>query len=128
MMSHALIIDDDRGNLGVLKELLTMEQITYTALNDSTKAQAVLDQADSIDVVILDLGMPNLNGYQVLELIRQYPHMAQVPVVACTVHTGEAQTARQAGFHSFISKPLNIDQFGDQLKRILAGESIWQAY
>jgi CheY-like chemotaxis protein len=127
-MSHALIIDDDRGNLGVLKELLTMEQITYTALADSTKVQEVLDQGEAIDVVILDLGMPNLNGYQVFNLIRQYPHMARVPIVACTVHTGEAQTARQTGFHSFLSKPLNIDQFGDQLQRILGGESIWQAY
>jgi CheY-like chemotaxis protein len=124
MMSHALIIDDDRGNLGVLKELLT----TYTALTDSTKVQAVLDQGENVDVVILDLGMPNLNGYQVFDLIRQYPHMSQVPVVACTVHTGEAHLARQAGFHSFLSKPLNIDQFGEQLQRILGGESIWQAY
>src|SRR5687768_5773241 len=80
MMTHALIIDDDRVDLGVLKELLAMEQITYTALNDSTKVQAVLEQGASIDVVLLDLGMPILNGYQVFDLIRQYPHMAQVPV------------------------------------------------
>jgi two-component system cell cycle response regulator DivK len=127
-MPHALIIDDDRSNLGVLKELLTMEQITYTALTDSTKVEATLAQGDPVDVVILDLGMPNLNGYQVFEIIRQYPHMANVPVVACTVHTGEAQNARMSGFHSFISKPLNIDQFSNQLARILNGESVWQAY
>jgi CheY-like chemotaxis protein len=127
-MPHALIIDDDRGNLGVLKELLTIEQISYTALNDSTQVEAVLAQGNQIDVVILDLGMPTLNGYQVFKIIGQYPHMANVPVVACTVHTGEVQAARQAGFHSFITKPLNIDQFSAQLTRILGGEPVWQAY
>jgi CheY-like chemotaxis protein len=127
-MPHALIIDDDRSNLGVLKELLAMEQITYTALNESTKVDTILAEGGQIDVVILDLGMPNLNGYEVLEIIRTYPHMAHVPVVACTVHTGEAQNARLSGFHSFISKPLNIDQFSAQLARILNGESVWQAY
>jgi CheY-like chemotaxis protein len=127
-MPHALIIDDDRSNLGVLTELLTMDGISYTALNDSTQVEALLIQETPIDVVILDLGMPDLNGYEVFKIINQYPHMKTVPIIACTVHTGQVQLARQTGFHSFISKPLNIDTFSGQLARVLNGESVWQAY
>jgi two-component system, cell cycle response regulator DivK len=127
-MPHALIIDDDHNNLSVLEQLLMLQEISYTSVNDSRKVEETLSQNEKIDVVLLDLGMPNLNGYQVLEIINQYPQMKDVPVVACTVDTHAVQTARRMGFHSFISKPLDIDRFSDQLARILNGQSVWQAY
>lgn len=127
-MTHALIIDDDRSNLGVLQELLTLHGITYTAIQDSTKVEAALQTLDTIDVILLDLEMPDIDGYQLLDILKGYPQLADVPIVACTVHTGEVQTARELGFHSFISKPLDVDAFGEQLQQILDGEPVWLAY
>jgi CheY-like chemotaxis protein len=125
-MPHALIIDDDHNNLSVLEQLLMMENISYTSINDSRKVEATLNRDEKIDVVLLDLGMPNLNGYQVLEIINRYPQMKNVPIVACTVDASASERARRLGFHSFISKPLNIDTFSEQLTRILSGLSVWQ--
>lgn len=125
-MSHALIIDDDLSNLNVLKQLLTIENVSYTAIHDSTQVEAALSLVPAVDVVLLDLEMPDIDGYQLFEIIHNHPQMQGVPVVACTVHTGEVQTARQIGFHSFISKPLNMDKFGQQLARVLSNEPVWE--
>ena len=127
-MTHALIIDDDRSNLGVLQELLSMQGITYTSVQDSTQVEQVLQTLSAVDLVLLDLEMPDIDGYQLFEILSTYSQLDDVPIVACTVHTGEVQTAREVGFHSFISKPLDVDIFGDQITQILDDKPIWVAY
>lgn len=127
-MTHALIIDDDTSNLGVLKELLTLEGISFTAVQDATVVEDMLLDIGHIDVVLLDLEMPDIDGYQMFELLSSYPEMRGVPIVACTVHTNELPNARDLGFYSFISKPLDADKFGNQLANILNGTPVWSAY
>lgn len=124
-MPHALIIDDDLNNLVVLQEMLTYQGISYTSIQNPLQVESVLETLDQIDLVFLDLEMPNLDGYQIFDLLHSYPLLEKVPIVACTVHVGELHQAREMGFHSFISKPLNIHRFPDQLHSILAGTSIW---
>lgn len=127
-MPHALIIDDDANNLGVLQELLTMEGMHYTAVLDATSVEEMLPTLDPVDVVLLDLEMPDLDGYQLFEILSNMPQMSGVPIVACTVHTNESETAQSLGFHSFIAKPLDVDTFGQNLALILGGERVWQPY
>jgi CheY-like chemotaxis protein len=124
-MPHALIIDDDLNNLVVLQEMLTHQGISYTAVQDPTKVEAILPQLEAVDVIFLDLEMPDIDGYQLFEILRTTPTLEQTPIVACTVHTGESHHARELGFHSFISKPLNVHQFPDQIRQILANQPIW---
>lgn len=125
-MTHALIIDDDLGNLGVLQQLLTLEHISYTSIQDSSQVEKILPRLPKIDIVFLDLEMPDVNGYEMLVLLKQHPALAGVPVVACTVHAGEVHRAREWGFHSFICKPLDADRFPTQIKDILSNAPIWE--
>ncbi|MBX3086633.1 MAG: response regulator [Anaerolineae bacterium] len=125
--THALIIDDNVDNIGVLAELLTFYGITYTQIEDPVEVGAALTAIDKLDVIFLDLEMPGLNGYEVIELLKHDANHKDVPVVAHTVHTNEINNARQIGFHSFLAKPLDADRFSDQLKRILSGEHVWVA-
>lgn len=125
--THALIIDDNVDNIGVLAELLTFYGITYTQIEDPVEVDAALTAIDKLDVIFLDLEMPGLNGYEVIELLKHDANHKDVPVVAHTVHTNEINNARQIGFHSFLAKPLDADRFSDQLKRILSGEHVWVA-
>jgi CheY-like chemotaxis protein len=125
--THALIIDDNVDNIGVLAELLTFYGMTYTQIEDPVEVGAALGKLDHLDVVFLDLEMPGLNGYEVIELLKHDAKHKDVPVVAHTVHTNEINNARQIGFHSFLAKPLDADRFSDQLKRILSGEHVWVA-
>ena len=127
-MTHALIIDDDCNNLGVLQQLLTMQGITYTAIQDPTKVEEALAELDEIGFVLLDLEMPDFNGYQLFDILKSSQQLQAVPIIACTVHTNELYTARSIGFDGFISKPLNVDKFKDQLDCVLRGESVWYGY
>ena len=69
--------------------------------------------------------MPRLDGYQVFDILKSYPHLKNVPVVAYSVHVSELNAARSRGFDSFLGKPLDVDQFPSQLTQILKGEGVW---
>jgi CheY-like chemotaxis protein len=123
---HALIIDDSSTDQVVLARLLSLENVQITQIYDPLRLEAHLPNFDEIDIIFLDLEMPNLNGYQVLQILKEF-FGDHVPIVACTVHTSEVNTAKELGFHSFIGKPLNGDRFPLYLQRILDGQSVWEA-
>ncbi len=122
---HALVIDDNSNNRGVLAELLEIEGIRCTEVRDPLLLDNMLSQIAPVNVVFLDLEMPGIDGYGVLEKLKAMPGFANVPVVAYTVHVSEINAARQRGFHSFLGKPLDADTFPAQLASILSGERVW---
>jgi two-component system, cell cycle response regulator DivK len=124
---HALIIDDNANSMQVLGELLTVEGIQTDLLLNPVQLDMILTSLPKIDVVFLDLEMPEMNGYAVFERLRVHPDFQDTPIVAYSVHTNELSTARQMGFHSFLGKPLDADRFSDQLAQILRGERVWSA-
>ncbi len=121
---HALIIDDNPINLKVLSQLLSLTGATYTAVQDPRKVMDILQNLENVSVIFLDLEMPQINGYEMLTLLKEQVGSA-VPIVACTVHTSEMTTAHELGFHSFLGKPLQANRFPEQLRQILSGEPIW---
>ncbi len=123
---HALIIDDDAYNVYIMERFLDREDISYTAITDTSTLEDVLKSLQRIDIVLLDLEMPKRDGYELMEILK-YRVQPDIPIVACTVHTSEINRTRKLGFSGFIAKPLDIDRFSDQLKRILDGESLWEA-
>jgi len=126
MTLHALIIDDDAYSVHIMERLLDLQDIRYTSIKDPTKLPAVLEGLDAIDVIFLDLEMPKLDGYEVLEILRD--HFGEgVTIVACTVHTSQVNMTRKLGFSSFVAKPLDTDRFPDHLQRILNSEPVWEA-
>ena len=123
---QALIIDDNRLNIDVLTLMLSKEGIGYSSLESPRHLSQTLDQMESIDVVFLDLEFPNNNGFKLLEQLKADSRLQGVPIVAYTVHAGKIDEARRAGFDSFVGKPLSIQHFPNQLKRILSGIPVWE--
>ncbi len=122
---HALIVDDNITNLEVMAEMLAALGVTYTAVQNPTRLGDVLDALERLDVVFLDLEMPGMDGYTVLDILR-HDYGITAPIVASTVHLNEIQTAREIGFDSFLGKPLKVSRFPNQLARILNGEPVWE--
>jgi two-component system cell cycle response regulator DivK len=122
---HALIIDDDAYNVYVMQCFLDKENISYTTITETTTLERTLEQLKTIDIVLLDLEMPKRDGYEIIEVLRQRLP-PDVPIVACTVHTAEVNRTRKLGFSGFIAKPLDMDRFSEQIRRILNGEPIWE--
>jgi CheY-like chemotaxis protein len=125
MTKRALIIDDNADNIAILAEMLMLESLEYVAIQNPTRVDSFLAQDASFDVVFLDLEMPHINGYDILEKFHADTRFHQVPIVAYTVHVSEINTARKFGFHSFLGKPLDADQFPEQLANILNDKHVW---
>jgi two-component system KDP operon response regulator KdpE len=122
---HALIIDDDHASVDVITALLDQLGASYTALATSDNIVNSIRALDhQVDVIFLDLEMPVRNGYEVLLDLRDELSVA-VPIVAYTAHTSEIVDARDAGFHSFLGKPLNSGKFAAQLSDILDNRPVW---
>ena len=124
MSKKALIIDDSSSNIKVLVNLLKLESVEAVSLINPLELEATLAGLDKLDVIFLDLEMPDLDGYEVLEILHA-SRFAKVPVVAYTVHVSEMNAMRSKGFHSFLGKPLNAEEFPKQLARILKNEPVW---
>lgn len=124
--SQALIIDDNAKNIHVLARLLSSEGVSSLEVTSVSKLDAALKGIGDLSVIFVDLEMPGVNGYQVLEKIKADTRFDAVPVIAYTVHVNEINVAHQKGFDGFIGKPLDADAFPDQLARILNGESVWE--
>ena len=122
---HALIIEDDSMNAEILEFMLNSSGISCTNINNPHHVLEIVPQLSNIDVVFLDLEMPGIDGYQMLQILRENLQLA-VPVIACTVHTSQIDIARMKGFDGFLGKPLMAERFPEQIARILGGESIWE--
>lgn len=125
---HALIIDDDNKNVRVLAGLLEDEAFSSTLVTNPTLLPAVLAQLEAVDVVFLDLEMPGINGYQVLESLKANPKFSGVPIIAHTVHLSEMARTSQRGFDSFIGKPVNLEAFPGYMEQILSGNAVWESH
>jgi CheY-like chemotaxis protein len=122
---HALIIDDNPYNVEILASMLEMEGVDSTQVFEPKRLGDVLPAMPHPAVIFLDIEMPGMDGYAVLDTLRQQPRFNDTPIVAYSVHHNELHKARKKGFNSFIAKPLDADRFPTQLGRILHGEQVW---
>jgi CheY-like chemotaxis protein len=122
--THALIIDDELFNLEVLSRLLSTLGISSTKIQDVRSLETSLQKIAPVDMVFLDLEMPQMDGYQVFTILKRSLR-ANLPIIACTVHANEISTARELGFDGFIAKPLDQGRFSEQVDAILRGEQVW---
>ncbi len=123
---HALIIDDNPNNIEVLAMLLTKEGVTYSAVQSLWHIEQTLDEVGNPNIIFLDLEFPNGDGFALLRDLKADARFNPIPIVAYSVHTDEFDRVREAGFDSFIGKPVNIQDFPNQLQRILNGEAVWE--
>lgn len=121
---HVLIIDDSTTGLDVLKELLHSIGVSATTVQQPAKVDETIAGLDRIDVVFLDLEMPQIDGYGMLQKLRDWGITA--PIIAYTVHTNEMDTAKKLGFDGFLGKPVDIDHFPEQFERIVNGGTVWE--
>jgi CheY-like chemotaxis protein len=120
----ALVIDDNGANVEVLSSLLAAQGGEVSGFKDPTKALAALSTLPQIDVIFVDLDMPKINGFEMLDHLRE--GLPNVPIIAYTVHISEIDMARRLGFDGFLGKPLDHDRFPKLLERILNHQPVWE--
>lgn len=125
-MTHTLIIDDNQSNINVLGLLLEQAGVGYSAIYSPAQLDEALQRVPQVDVVFLDLEFPAENGLTLLPQIKGHPRLANVPIIAYSVHTSQIDLVRRAGFDGFLGKPLDSVEFPNLLRNILKGASVWE--
>jgi CheY-like chemotaxis protein len=106
---RVLVIDDDETLLQVVREFLTSSGYEVEVARHGFLA-GYLAGHHRPDVIVLDITMPGLDGYEVLSLMRRQPEARGIPVIACTSLRGPEVEARirGAGFHAYVRKPIDF--------------------
>ena len=108
-MAHILIVDDDPTIQNLIKDVLSMQDHTFDLASKGSEALQKV-RAKRFDLVILDRSMPEMDGLQVLKLMRSSPASADLKVLMCTAAgmMADVDEALQAGASDYIVKPLDF--------------------
>jgi two-component system, cell cycle response regulator DivK len=106
---NVLAVDDEPDSLEVLAEVLMMHDVNVKTAASGQEALTLLQKFQPT-LVITDLSMPGMDGYQLLHKIRHMEGRASTPVIALTAHamTGDKERILSAGFNGYVSKPLRL--------------------
>ncbi|KQX15391.1 response regulator [Flavobacterium sp. Root420] len=107
-----LIVDDDVRNIYSLTKALEVFKMNVITAFDGKEAIKILEEHPDTDIVLLDMMMPNMDGYETAEKIRSMPKFLNLPLIAVTAKamTGDREKCIKAGASDYITKPVDIDQ------------------
>jgi len=119
-MIKVLIVEDNAVNRELLRELLELRGYTVIEACDGQEALRMIDQAQP-ELLLLDIGMPIMDGFAVIQRIRENPRLAKLPVVAVTAYAmrGDEERILNSGFDGYLSKPVNPSSLTEELDRVL---------
>jgi len=128
---QALIVEDDAGGMAIIGVMMR-----YIGIKSyiNTNGQGVVEMAKAMNpppnIIFVDINLPRTSGYEVLKQIRADEKLKDVLVVAVTAQDADTEIpkCKEAGFDGYIGKPLSRARFPRQVRRILAGESVWETY
>jgi two-component system, cell cycle response regulator DivK len=122
-VAKILIVEDSPDNMKLFRTLLSLKGHEIVALPGGDGLLSAL-RDETPDLVLMDIQLPGRDGFSLLAEIRAAGR--PVRVVALTAHamTGDRERAVEAGFDGYITKPIDIRAFPEQVGRALAGESV----
>jgi PAS domain S-box-containing protein len=124
--AHILIVDDQAANVSLLEEML--RQAGYSRITSTMNPQEVcaLHRKNRYDLILLDLQMPGMDGFQVIEALKTNEQDAYLPVLVITAQPGHKMRALQAGVRDFISKPFDLVEARMRIRNMLEVRLLYQ--
>lgn len=118
-----LIVDDNDFNRELVKDILEDEDITVYEAEDGSSANELLEseQADDIDVVLMDMRMPGMDGIETTKIIRtKNGKCMEVPIIAMTADGFETDIGmlQKAGMNGLISKPVDVNTLVEHITKL----------
>jgi CheY-like chemotaxis protein len=120
---RVLIVDDDVRNVFAITSILELYGISVVHAPDGRKGIGSLLAGDDIDLVLMDVMMPEMDGYATMAAIRQLPQFAALPVIAVTARAMPEDRAKSlaSGATDYITKPVDTEELLSCMERCLAG-------
>ena len=121
-MARILIVEDSPDNMKLFRTILGLKGHEVAGLPGGEGLLDAIEQGLP-ELVLMDIQLPGKDGFTLLKEIRKSP-FAGVRVIALTAHamTGDRERALEAGFDAYITKPIDIRDFPNQVQRALEGE------
>ncbi|MCJ8154396.1 response regulator [Chryseobacterium sp. SSA4.19] len=121
MNKKILIVDDDPRNIFALKLTLKSRGYHTESCMMAQEAIDILKKDQDFDAVLMDMMMPEMDGYEATRIIRSTPSIGHVPVIAVTAQAmpEDRQKCLDAGANDYISKPINVDQLIMAIEKLL---------
>jgi CheY-like chemotaxis protein len=109
---NILVVDDDVRNLFALTSVFERYNINVITAESGKDAISILNENSNIDMVLMDIMMPEMDGYETTQKIRREHKNSSLPIIAVTAKAmkGDRQKCIEAGASDYITKPLKIDQ------------------
>jgi signal transduction histidine kinase/HAMP domain-containing protein len=117
----ALVVDDDARNIFALTALLENHGMEVIAATNGRKAIEIVGATPDLSLVLMDIMMPGMDGYETIRTIRRDPRFLELPILALTAKAMEEDKSRclDAGANDYISKPVNTDRLLSLIRRWL---------
>ncbi len=115
---HILIVDDDMRNSFALSKLLSDKGIKVRIASSGHKALDLLAENADIDLVLMDIMMPVMDGYETIKRIRDQREFSGLPILALTAKAmkGDREKCLAAGANDYLSKPIDVDRLFSMLR------------
>jgi signal transduction histidine kinase/ActR/RegA family two-component response regulator len=119
---RVLVVDDDIRNVFALASALELHGMNVLHADSGKEGIELLKRSPDVDVVLMDVMMPGLDGFDTIRLIRQIDDYRELPIVAVTAKAmpGDREKCMEAGATEYVAKPVNIDSLLKLLERTLA--------
>ena len=114
-----LVVEDQELNRALLVQIL---EDTYAVLVSVDGADAIAQaERERPDLILMDFGMPVLDGWEATRRIKAHPELRHIPIIAITSHAmvGDEQRARDAGCDDYMAKPIHEDELRDKIRHFL---------
>ena len=108
----ALLVDDDARNIFALSSVLERRGMKVLTATTGSEAIALVEQNPAISIVLMDIMMPQMDGYQTIGVIRENPAFRRLPIIALTAKAmkGDREKCLEAGASDYLAKPVNTEQ------------------
>ncbi|WP_024515992.1 HAMP domain-containing protein [Bradyrhizobium sp. Tv2a-2] len=108
----ALLVDDDARNIFALSSVLERRGMKVLTATTGSEAVALVESNPEIAIVLMDIMMPQMDGYQTIGAIRQNPSFGRLPIIALTAKAmkGDREKCLEAGASDYLAKPVNTEQ------------------
>lgn len=116
-----LLVDDDERNRFALSSVLKANKLTVITANDGIECLSKLKSHTNIDLILMDMMMPLMDGYQTSRALRRQPNFKNIPIIALTAQAmpGDKEKCLEAGVNDYCSKPVEIEVLIEKMKKLL---------
>jgi CheY-like chemotaxis protein len=107
-----LVVDDDIRNIFALNSLLERHHMQVITATNGQEAIKLVEDTDDLSLVLMDVMMPEMDGYETMRRIRSNPQLRMLPIIALTAKAmkGDREKCLEAGASDYVAKPVNTDQ------------------